>query len=177
MKKIILATVTAVSLTISIFAQAAENEAGSTELREMVLGLDPAKIGITRENFKHPVWGMIMDTGFSDGSFSLIALADGATSLYFSDGGGIIGGGEHDSVRDASGYLLTGAQYFYKNASRTKTFPLPGDGEVKFYFLGFDGVSVYSAREDDLGNQQDKLSNLFYAAHGVITELRKIEEQ
>ncbi|MDH3221670.1 MAG: hypothetical protein OEO19_19230 [Gammaproteobacteria bacterium] len=177
MKKLLLSAITAICLTASIFAQAAEKETVPMKIREMVLGLDPAKIGITREKLKHPVWGMIMDTGFADGSFSLIALADGTTSLYFSDGGGIVGGGEHDSVRDASGYYLTGAQYFYKDATRTTTFPLPGDGEVKFYFLSFDGVSVYSALEEDLGNQQDKLFNLFYAAHGVITELRKIEEQ
>ena len=153
------------------------NEGVSMELREIALNLDPNEIGITKENFKHPVWGLLMETGFSDGSFTLVALADGATSLYFSNGGGIIGGGEHQNVRDATGHLLVGAQYFFETSTPTSEFPLPKDGEVLFYFLSFDGVSVYSAKEDDLGNQRDKLSNLFFAGHDVISELRKIEQQ
>jgi hypothetical protein len=37
---------------------------------------------------------------------SLVAVAKGGTSLYFSTGGGVIGGGEHDSVRAANRKLL-----------------------------------------------------------------------
>jgi len=179
MKNRKLITVTLLLLSTSYFSTvfAAENEAVSMELREKVLKMDPRNIGITREKLKHPVWGILMETGFVDGSFSLIALADGTTSLAFSDGVGIIGGGDHQSVRNASGYLLSGAQYFYQDAMPTTRFPLPAKGEVKFYLLSFDGVKEYSSLEKDLVNQRDGLSNLFFAAHDVIKELRKIKEE
>ena len=36
---------------------------------------------------------------------------------------------------------------------------------------------MYSAPEKKLGNVKDELSGLFYAAHGVMTELREIQEK
>lgn len=145
-------------------------------LRSMVFNLSPDEIGLTRENFKYPVWGMVMETGFEEGSFSLVTLADGTTSLYFSTGGGTLGAGEHESVRDAVGHYLTGAQYFYDKAITTEEYPRPVNGEVIFYFLTFGGVSAYSAQEQKLGNGNDDLSDLFHAAHGVLSEIREIQE-
>ena len=146
------------------------------ELRSMVLGLNPNDIGLTKENFPHPVFALVMETGFPEGSFTLSSVADGSTSLYFSNGGGIIGGGEHENVREASGYLLSGAQHFYEKAHKVTVFPNPEAGNVILYFITFDGVRSYTALEDDLGNEKDELSYLFCAAQNVITELRKIEE-
>ena len=148
----------------------------SDELRSMVLNLKPKDIGLSKENFPHPVFALVMETGFPEGSFTLSVVADGSTSLYFSSGGGIIGGGEHENVRETSGYLLSGAQHFYKKAQKVTDFPRPEPGKVMFYFITFDGVRSYTAKEDDLGNDEDELSDLFFAAHNVITELRKIEE-
>lgn len=124
------------------------------ELRSMVLGLDPRDIGLTKENFPHPVFALVMETGFPEGSFVLASVADGSTSLYFSAGGGIIGGGEHETVREASGYLLSGAQHFYEKAGKVTVFPNPEAGHVIFFFITFDGVRSYSALEDDLGNEK-----------------------
>lgn len=177
MSKAILAALAFFGASFSLMSQATGQNETIEGLRAMVFNLDPEEIGLTRENFGHPVWGMIMETGFDDGSFTLVTLADGTTSLYFSTGGGIIGGGGHDSVRQASGHFLSGAQYFYGNATKVESFPGPANGEVKFYFLTFDGISTYSAPEDKLGNGNDELSNLFYAAHEVITELREIDER
>jgi hypothetical protein len=92
------------------------------ELRSMVLNLNPKDIGITKDNFPHPVFAIVMETGFPEGSFTLSSIADGTTSLYFSSGGGIIGGGEHENVRKASTYLLSGAQHFYEKAKKVTTF-------------------------------------------------------
>lgn len=147
----------------------------SDKLRSMVLELNPSDIGLTKESFPYPVFALIMETGFPEGSFTLSAIADGSTSLYFSNGGGIIGGGEHETVREASAYLLSGAQHFYEKAERVTVFPRPRAGQVIFYFVTFDGVRSYTALEDDLGNEKDELSALFFAAHDVIAALRNIE--
>ena len=166
-----------IGATIPVMTYANENKEGSANLREMVFNLKPDQIGLTKENFKHPVWGIVMETGLSEGYFTLVSLADGTTSLYFSNGGGIIGGGEHENVREASGYFLTGAQHFYKKATKVTKHPAPNDGEVKFYFLTFNETLMYSAPEEKLGNDKNELSELFYAAHGVITELRKLHDK
>lgn len=46
-----------------------------------------------------------------------------------------------------------------------------------FYFLTFEGKLAYSAPEEKLGNGNDELSSLFYAAHDVIGEIREIEQK
>jgi hypothetical protein len=53
---------------------------------------------------------------------------------------------------------------------------LPKKGETKFYFMTKKGIYTYSALEDKLGNQKDKLSDLFYAGQNVISEVRKTQE-
>ena len=161
-----------------VLGGAAAADAGDdiAELRGKLFALDPAEIGISADNFAHPVWGMVMETGFADGYFTLITLADGSTSLYFSSGGGIIGAGEYPAVRRAVGHYLTGAQYFFDRAEAVEQYPRPAPGKVVFYFLGFDRIAAYTAPERKLGIGEDDLSNLFYAAHGVIDEIRKLND-
>ena len=163
-------------MLIGSVSAAADSAEVIAELRGMAFALDPAEIGISRENFTHPVWGMVMETGFADGFFTLVTLADGSTSLYFSSGGGMLGAGEFASVRRAVGHYLSGAQYFFDRAEPVVEYPRPAPGLVTFYFLAFDGVFAYSASESRLGVGEDELSNLFYAAHGVIDEIRKVNE-
>lgn len=176
-KKYISLIIISLGIFFSIMTEANENKEASADLRNMVFNLNPNDIGLSKESFGQPVWGIVMETGFPEGSFTLITIADGTTSLYFSNGGGIIGGGEHEAVREASGHFLAGAQHFYEKGNKVAKYPAASDGEVKFYFLTFDGVLEYSAPEEKLGNEKDELSNLFFAAHGVISELRKIEEK
>ena len=176
MKKLFSALVLLTIGTISMASEVSPSEV-SDELRAMVLNLDPKDIGLTKEDYPHPVFALVMETGYPEGSFTLSSVADGSTSLYFSNGGGIIGGGEHENVSEASNYLLSGAQHFFDKAKMVTDFPKPEAGNVIFYFITFDGVRSYKAVEDDLGNEKDELSNLFFAAHNVITELRKIDEK
>lgn len=145
-------------------------------LRMQALSLKAQDIGLNRENFPKDVWGILLETGYESGAFSLVVLGDGTASLYFSTGGGIIGVGQHDSVRKACGNLLAGGNHFVAAASPTKEYPLPAEGQVTFYFLSYGGVLSYSAKETDLGEGRDKLSNLFHAGHEVIARMREIEQ-
>ena len=142
-----------------------------------MLSQDPTEIGVTAETFPYPVFGILMETGIAEGTFTLACLADGTTSLYLSDGSGTIGGGHHDAVRRAAEYLLAGAQHYYAQADSVSTHPTPEVGMVIFYFLGFDGVRAYGAPEEELVEGRDELSQLFLAGHGVLTALRKVEQE
>jgi hypothetical protein len=153
----------------------AENEQNViSQMRENVFNLDPATIGISRSNYSGQVWGMLFETGTERGAYSLVVLADGTTSLYFSTGGGIIGAGEHSSVRIVSKNLLLKANDAIDHSTLATTHPLSYDGISIFYFLTFEGTCSYSASESKLGNGQDSLSTLFHSSHEVISELRTI---
>ena len=96
--------------------------------------------------------------------------------MYFSNGGGIIGAGTHETVRDASSTLLSGANHCRSQTNAASVYPYPNEGEVNFYLVGFNGVTSYTAKEQYLGENKDPLSHLFHASHAVITELRQVEE-
>jgi hypothetical protein len=147
------------------------------EMRARVLALKPGDIGITKATYPRDVWGLLMETGVPEGgAFSLVALADGTTSLYFSTGGGVIGAGQHERVRSASRDLLVKANEFRNLAGPASAHPLPASGQVIFYFLSYSGVLSYSAPEVSLGEGKDRLSALFLAGHQVFSEMRQAEQ-
>jgi hypothetical protein len=144
----------------------------ASSLRAMVLGLAPGGIGLTPQSSPGKVWGVVMETGMERGSYTLVVLADGTTSLYFSNGGGIIGAGERQPVREASREFLMLANCFTDAAAPVESTALPSNGSTQFFLLTFDGLLSYTAPEAELGEQRDPLSPLFHAGHAVITELR-----
>jgi hypothetical protein len=145
------------------------------ELRAMAFGLSAADIGVTRENHAPEVWGVLMETSSDEGYFPLVVLADGSTSLYFSNGGGVIGSGDHDAVRRAgTAYLVLAEKSLPATTVTTSTAP-PAPGETRFHLLTFVGMRSYAAPEIELGEGRDPLSPLFQAAHAVITAVRRAD--
>src|SRR5215470_17118778 len=76
------------------------------ELRDGIFTTSPDEVGIIRSQDNPNVWGVVMETGYPEGVATLVSLADGTTSLYLEGGGGIIGGGAHDNVANATKPLL-----------------------------------------------------------------------
>jgi hypothetical protein len=150
-----------------------QQDAITQDLRMMALTLTPDAIGISQKSYPNEVWGILMETGMERGTYTLVALADGTTSLYFSAGGGIIGAGEHAPVRQASRQFVAMANDSVASARLTDSFPLPEAGQTVFYYLTYHGVKTYGAKEVDLGEMRDGLSNLFHAGHGVIAAVRQ----
>ena len=146
------------------------------KLREQALTARPEALGLRPEPGRK-VWGVVMDMGTANGVASVVALKDGTVSLYFSGGGGIIGLGQHEGPRRAGEALIRAAQDYVSGATRTKEFPLPRAGRIRFFFLTFDGVFTSEAKEEDLGERRLPLSALFYKAQDVITQARLQDEQ
>ncbi len=159
-------------------SNATESKTANTyqDLREQVLTLDPAKIGF-KPSGSNRIWGILMETGYPDAVATLVTVADGSVSLYFSNGGGIIGAGQHDGPRKACESFLGVAPKFLSYAHLTTDYPLPKNGQTKFYFLTLDGDYTAEAKEEDLGNERHPLSPLFYEAQKVITQARLVDEK
>jgi hypothetical protein len=146
------------------------------DLRQQVFAIDPGKIGLAPAG-SNKVWGVLMETGYPKAVATLVTIADGTVSLYFSNGGGIIGVGQHEGPRKACKEFLSFSQKFFEQAAPTKTFPLPKQGNTRFYFLTFNGIRTVEFKEDDLGNNRLPLSPLFHKAHAVITQARIVDEK
>jgi hypothetical protein len=151
----------------------AKQDAGTDDtyrkLREGVLTFDHGKLAYTG-----PAWGFLMETGMDEDIVTLAVVADGSVSLYFSNGGGVIGAGQHEGPRRAGLALLASIAKYLDLVRPTKTFPLPRPGCTRFFILTKSGALTAEDREDDLGNGRAPLSGLFHEAHEVITQIRLV---
>lgn len=145
-------------------------------LRRMVLNLDPAEAGIAPSSDYPRVWGALMETGYSEGVATLVALADGTTSLYTSSGFGMIGGGAHASVVAANQAFLSAVEAHLDQLAASGDTAMPAEGWVTLRALTYTGQRATEALEDDLGYGRHELSPVFHAGHDVITQLRLIDE-
>lgn len=142
----------------------------------MVLSTKPDSIGV-RLRDTNQVWGILMETGYSKAVASLVALADGTVSLYFSSGGGIIGLGPHAGPKRAAEALLAASQQFSVQMHSTKSYPLPKPSYTRFYLLTGNGALTAEVKEDDLGNNRHPLSPLFYKGQELISEIRVVDQE
>lgn len=147
------------------------------DLRMQALTASRSAFGLDATSSPTTPWGVVMETGFAEGSFTLVALSDGSASIYLSSGGGSIGGGAHETIRNAAQAMVTLAAKFQSQAKVTKDFPLPKDGQTTFYLLTDSGVFTASAPEEDLGEERHAWSPLFHAGHEAITQYRTVEER
>jgi hypothetical protein len=146
------------------------------KLRNMALSLDAEKVGL-KPDASHPVFGLLMEAVYDDTVVTLVGMGEGSVSLYMSNGGAVIGLGEHDGPRKACFSLLSLAQGFVPHLQLAKDYPLPADGYTSFYFLTIQGVLTATAKQSDLENKRNPLSPLFYKAQEVITEARLVDEK
>lgn len=144
-----------------------------TEMREMVLKLKPADL---KAADKTKILAVVMDTGFPEAAFTLVATADGSASLYFSNGGGIVGAGEHRDGAIASKGLIEASADFVTMMKKTKEAPLVMPGMAAFYLVTEEGLFTVSAKEEDFGENRHPVSPLFHKAHELITAIRIIDE-
>jgi hypothetical protein len=145
-------------------------------LRQQVLTLDPTTIGV-KPDTGNRIWGVVVETGYPNGVATLVTLADGTVSLYFSKGGGTVGLGGHEGPLRASRALIAAAASYLGETALTSAFPLPDEGYTRFFLLTFDGVFTAAAKEEDLGMNRLPLSPLFHKAQDVITQARLTDDK
>jgi hypothetical protein len=146
-------------------------------LRRQIFALDPAEVGLTGERQPGGVWGVVLELGLETATVTVIALADGTTSLYTTGGFGIIGGGAHPAVVVANRKLreAVAAQLAAFRPDAATEPPGPDDLRVRAMTSG--GRLVVDAAQEDLLDGTHPLSDLFFAGHHVITRLREIHEE
>ena len=163
-------------LRLSVKRQKAPSNA-MVELREKVFSITPADIGIAPSATHSQVWGVVMEFQQSGVVVSVVGFADGTTSLYLSSGGGVIGGGEHPSIKTATTQWLQVAEQHLSEMTPAAEHPFPKLGRVCFYVLTYKGLLTADVDEEALKQRSHVLFPIFYAGHEVITQLRLMEEK
>jgi hypothetical protein len=133
-------------------------------------------LGVTPEPSEASlVLGVIMEIGLDDGSTVLVfGLSDGSASVYFSNGGGNIGGQARPEINAAAQELTATASAFLESVPLTEEHPLPGDGQVRLSILTPAGVHAAAAPQAELVSGNSPLSPLYKAATQIIVGFRTL---
>jgi hypothetical protein len=143
-------------------------------LRRQVLTLTPA--ALAREGADGlPVLAAIMETRYPAAVATLAGVADGTTSLYFSNGGGVIGAGARREVAVATARWLAVCGVQLPQLEPMADPELPGEGQTRLMAVTPSGLVGALVPTAELGERRHVLAPLFFAAHGVITQVRLSE--
>jgi hypothetical protein len=141
-------------------------------LRSMALRYDPSEVEVPDDT----PWGgalmAIMETGLPDGPATLVAVADGTVSMYFSTGAAVIGAGEHAAVRGAAERFRAVASESRHMLQRSEDVPLPEPGQVRFHVRTVDGMYSGAATEALLRSGRHSLASFYNAGQDLTTEVR-----
>lgn len=143
-------------------------------LRTQALGLEPEPVPRATDHDLPNVFGVVMDIGYPEGTATLVALADGTTSLYTSTGGGTIGAGSHAQVATATHTLLRTAEATLDAFPPSQDSQLPPAEHTAITLLTYSGRRRSEAATDDLGHNRSPASRVFHAAHEVIHHLNQV---
>ena len=152
-------------------AQAAQAMKG---LRDRLLTSSPEEVGLSGEDAKAKVWGVLMEVTFPGGTATVVSMRDGTASIYGSSGGGVLGG--YTAQKEAK-LFVTEAEKHLASLKPTKSFPYPEPGRIKFYVLTREGVYTAEADEKEVQSEQHSLFPLFRSANEVMGALRTASER
>jgi len=144
------------------------------DLRSQALNLKLSQIQTAiKPGYECPVYGAVIDMVFGEATATMIFMLDGAASLYYSNGGGIIGVGEHyPEVREEGFNLLANMVQLLEFFEITKDFSLPTDDSACFaFFLTEDGV-YKTAFHMDRHDEGDMYNFINYYIQNLLTSIR-----
>jgi hypothetical protein len=141
-------------------------------LRNSMLQGSRSKFSLAATSKPMEPWGVVMDWGVRNGTATVVAMSDGSASVYFSGGGGYIGGKGQETIRGAAQKAVEVARDVQLPSQPTITYPLPEQRGVFFYFLTDAGVFMIRTSEQELNSSSHSLRKVGDAMQGVITEYR-----
>lgn len=141
-------------------------------LRNRAFRVRSSDIGITDIKDKTQVYGVIMDWNLGEAVATLVCFQTGDASLYLSSGAVFIGAGRYKDVRAAVSDYIKIANTFVSKARPTETNDLPGDDEVKFYYLTLGGTYLSQDLVANIEQDKSDLAVLFEKANEVISAIR-----
>lgn len=146
-------------------------------LRQLALTGSRSKLGLAPTSSRTEPWGVMMDWGMQKGTATVLAMSDGSASVYFSTGGGYIGGKGQEPIRIAAERAVDAAKLVQLPQSPTTTFPIPEQHGVFFYLLTDAGVFMFRTSEQELNSNEHPLRKLGDNMQGVITQYRLWDER
>ncbi len=141
-------------------------------LRETALAVTREQLGLPKPEHPESPWGVVMEIGMDQATVSIVAFAEGSASIYFSTGGGYIGGGQHPPIHAAALALVKAGAPRSSEFKRVSEASRPVGGQVCFHLRTDAGLYSAKAAESELQAGRHPLSKLYAAGQDLITQYR-----
>lgn len=169
-------TVAAVSGSAAQEAPARSADALYQGLRSQALATTAEELGLTPA--PGAPYGAMMEFPLGGATVTLVAYETGDASLYFSTGGGVIGGIGHERIREAAREFVAEAGRHRSAFAPASEPPSPPTGrQMQFVVLTPEGPAVASASESAIVVGSPPLSDVARAGQAVVNELWLLAEQ
>lgn len=147
------------------------------EIRAKAMATKPGELNIKTKSGTE-AYGVFMEIGFPNGVATLVAWKNGEASIYFSNGGGVFGGGQYKVVRKQAKKFVSTANGYVKQMKHAIKTPGPKAQKIIFYLLTRKGIlSAGEIDEVKLSTGNHVLAPLFEEGNNLITELRVLSEK
>jgi len=140
--------------------------------RDLTINLD--KIRIKNTTACPTTYGVVVDFPYHNYGFTatVVGYISGDAILFTTSDFGVLGGGMHKDIKDATKKLLLLADTFSTDAILTTDFSYPNSETVRIYFLTYKGPKVVEARLSDLQSNKSKYSAVFKQTLDVLNKLQ-----
>ena len=125
---------------------------------------------------KEEAFGVLVDIGMREAAVTVAVFKTGDASLYFSNGGGQIGGIGHEEIRNAVYRVIVKANGEVARMKTTTEFPVVQRGRIRVYVLTPNGVLLDEADEARIFKTDSPASVLFAAIQDVISGFRHLPQ-
>jgi tetratricopeptide (TPR) repeat protein len=144
-----------------------------SRLRYQALTITREQASIPTPPSDNPVWAVLMETGHPKATETLALVSDGTSSVYVSNGDGVIGGQGYENVIKANADFFKLVNRDWQHFQPTESSPIPDVGYTVFYARTDDGLLFGGGAQKSL-IRGHVLSDLFQAGHEAITQLHII---
>jgi hypothetical protein len=143
---------------------ASEPAAIYLQLRDAITRVSPV------EHRLHPTarlpraWGTLVDVGLPAGPVTVVAIADGTTSLYLANGGATVGVGELPHIRALAAALLEAVDAAVPILPPGWETPVPPTGWLQVVALTYQGMLLGRATIRDVASGVHPLAEVWARA-------------
>ena len=149
----------------------------SGKAAKIYLGLRKQILGYAARNSENlpEYMALMMDWATPNWVATIVAGAEGSASIYLSNGGGFIGGGQkYATLRNCAMAAIDCAKEVESLMAEAEEYALPRVREVSFYLVKRGQVLTAKASESDIRENRSPFTKLGNAAMAIMTEYRLI---
>ncbi len=148
------------------------------KLRTTALQVKAPELGLNADTSSNQPYGVVMDWNVGKATSTIVSFATGDASMYYSTGGGWLGGYGVEKVNSASKKFVIAASGYVDKLNKVSEYPMPPVGFMRFYIITPQGV--YGSGDVDSHNLISDgidFSQLNDAAQYLIFEISQVPQK